>query len=256
MSRKLWLWIFLFGFPTIINAETIYYEGSSTVGKFISDANEVYQAAQFKINTIPESAGGEQCAWRRRCDMGGVARAVNPKYLKRGVVATLIGKDAIAVIVNQKNPLNELSKAQLKAIFTGKTTNWSQLGWQDATIQPLIVKKTSATRHVFANAILEGEDYQGVDVVTPDAKIIAEVYRNPYAIGQLSFAFIQNKSGIKPLVIEGETASVDNPDYPITRPLHIATYGPPRGAIKIFLDWALSAEGQKIVKQRFVGVSQ
>lgn len=235
-------------------AGTILYEGSSTIGKFITDASKVYPASQFEINTVPESAGGEQCAMRRACDMGGVAREVGDEFIQKGVVKTLIAKDAIAVLVNETNPVKALTKEQLKDIFTGKITNWSQVGGEDLPIHPLVVKEASATREVFAKAILEGAEYQGVEVVTPDAKIASAVMLDKTAIGQLSFAFLSGKQGIRALVIDNQEPTTENSHYPISRPLYITTHGEPQGEVKAFLEWTLSPHGQQLIKQRFVGV--
>lgn len=232
----------------------INYEGSSTIGKFITDATDNYKASTFTVDVVSESAGGEQCVMRKKCDMGGVARDVEQRFLDDGVVATLIAKDAIAAIVNGDNPITEITSAQLKDIFTGKIKNWSEIGGADLPIQAYVVKEASATRTVFAKAILGDDDYQGVEVMTPDAKMVTTVAREKGAIGQISFAFLQGKSGIKPLTIDGQPATVENMNYPITRPLYITTFGEPQGEIKAFLDWTLSPEGQTIIKQRFVGV--
>lgn len=241
-------------FPFHANAGSIRYTGSSTVGKFITDAKEVYEACTFKIDTLPESSGGEKCAAQQRCDMGGVARDVKKKYLDQGVVATLIGKDALAAIVNADNPITELSSDQLRAIFTGKTTNWSELGGPDLPIEVHIVKKGSATRKVFRKVILQGAEYEGCTVTTPDAMVVTEVGKNRGAIGQISFAFIKGKKIVRPLIVDGQEPTVNNPNYPITRNLFITTHGTPQGEVKTFLDWALSPKGQQVVKQRFVGV--
>jgi phosphate transport system substrate-binding protein len=237
-----------------VTAGNITYEGSSTVGKFITDAADIYMSSNFKVDVVSESSGGEQCVIRKKCDMGGVARDVDQRFLDDGVVATLIAKDAISAIVNENNPISELTSAQLKDIFTGKIKNWSELGGSDLPIHAYVVKEASATRTVFAKAILGDDDYQAVEVMTPDAKMVTMVAREKGAIGQISFAFLQGKQGIKPLNIDGHEATVENINYPITRPLYITTLGEPQGEVKAFLTWTLSPEGQKIVKQRFVGV--
>jgi phosphate transport system substrate-binding protein len=237
-------------------AETINYEGSSTIGKFMTDASKVYTASRFKINTVPESSGGEQCVVRGKCDMGGVARNVNQNFLAKGVVATLIGKDAIAAIVNTKNPVTNLSSEQLKGIFTGYLKNWAEVGGEDLPIKPLVVKSASATRHIFAKVILTGEKYQNTTVVTPDARMLSVVSREKGAIGQISLAFLLGKKGIKTIWVDGQEPNVNNFNYPITRNLHIVTQGHPQGEVKAFLDWTLSPEGQKVVKQRFIGIRQ
>jgi len=95
-------------------AATIKYVGSSTVGKFITDASQVYVKAKLKLDTRPESSGGESCATRGKCDIGGVARELKDSAVSKGVHATLIGKDAIGVIVHKDNPVQNLSSEQLK----------------------------------------------------------------------------------------------------------------------------------------------
>lgn len=254
MKRISILLISLFLFPVSIYAGTINYVGSSTVGKFIKDVSEVYKSSTFKVNIKSESLGGERCAVNGDCDIGGVARDIKKEFLDQGIVTTLIGKDAIAVIVNAENPIKALSSSQLKDIFTGRIKNWSELGGSKLGIKPMIVKKSSATRKVFQKVILGGEDYQRYKVITPDERIISEVSHDKGAIGQISFAFIKDKRGIRALAVDGQAASVNNSDYPITRPLYITTKGVPQGEVKTFLDWTLSSEGQEVLKQRFVGV--
>lgn len=241
--------------PFTAMAGTIKYEGSSTVGKFISDASATYSAASFKIKTASESSGGEKCAARNSCDVGGVAREVNTKFVDSGVNKTLIGKDAIAAIVNSSNPVNGLSADQLKGIFTGQITNWSEVGGPDLAITAYIVKKGSATRKVFRKVVMGDADYSGAKVMTPDAKIVTTVTREPGAIGQISFAFLKDVEGVKSLDVGGQQASVDNPNYPITRPLYLTTKGAPAGDVAKFIEWSLSDAGQAIVKQRFVGAN-
>lgn len=236
-------------------AGEIGYTGSSTVGKFIADASTSYKGSSIKSDTRPESSGGESCPLRAACDFGGVARVVKQAVLDQGVVATLIGKDAIAVVVNVDNPVKELSGNQIKGIFTGQIKNWSEVGGPDLAITTYVVKKGSATRMVMQAKVLGGADYEGATVVTPDAKIIPTVGRDKGAIGQISFAFLSGKSNIRPLAIDGQAASVDNPQYPITRPLYLTTKGTPAGEVKAFVDWALSADGQAVIKQRFIGVN-
>lgn len=236
------------------SADSLHYVGSSTVGKFISDAGTAYTDSALKMNTRPESGGGEQCATRGNCDIGGVAREVGEKFLKRGAHKTLIGKDAIAAIVHADNPTRGLSSAQLKGIFTGRITNWSEVGGPDLAIKPYIVKKGSATRKVFRNSVMGSADYQGPEVVTPDAKMLTVVGSEPGAIGQLSFAFLVGRSEVRALDVDGQVADVNNSNYPITRPLYLVTKGAPAGDAKRFIDWAVSDAGQQVVKQRFVGI--
>ena len=114
--------------------ETIKYIGSSTVGKFVSAAADVYKEASFDINTKPESGGGENATAAGKTDIGGVAREVREKILEKGVVANLIGRDAIGLIVHPSNPVESLTREQLQGIFAGTITNWNEVGGPDLSI--------------------------------------------------------------------------------------------------------------------------
>ncbi len=237
----------------------ISYVGSSTVGKFMHEAQKVYTAATFTINTKPESGGGETAISVGKADLGGVARDVKPAIIQKGVKAYLIGKDAIGVWVNKTNAVSNLSKEQLKKIFTGKITNWKEVGGSDATINVYIVSAQSATKKVFQKVILGGAGYKGktIKTIRPDAKIIDEIAKDKNGIGQLSFALGKGHpsgSKVKKVSVDGQAPTVNNPSYPITRPLHLITKGAAKGAVKDFIDWALSTDGQKVVKNNFIGI--
>ncbi len=215
----------------------------------------VFKSCNFKINTKPESGGGENATASGKTDLGGVAREVKPGILAKDVKKFLIGRDAIAVLVNASNPVSELSTAQLKGIFTGKITNWREVGGKDLAINVYIVNPQSATRKVFAKTVLGGASYAGdnVQTVRPDPAVADKVAADEAGIGQLSFALVGNQQGLKRVRPDGQEASVNNPAYPITRPLYLITKGEPAGEVKAFIDWALSDAGQEVVKRHFVG---
>lgn len=237
-------------------ADLIEYEGSSTIGRFISDAAVVYDGASFVVSTLSESIGGELCAVRRSCDIGGVANEVAMKWLANGVFKTLIGHDAIAVIVNSTNPIADLSSGQIEGIFSGRIKNWSEVGGPQLPIKTYIVGEASATRSVFRDKIMGRADYAGATVVEPDFAMISKVAGDPRAVGHLSLSFLAFKPGLKPVRVDGEDATVANTAYPIRRPLHLVTHGTPQGKVKAFIDWVLSDEGQAVVKARFLGVTE
>ncbi len=117
----------------------------------------------------------------------------------------------------------------------------------------LLLIKPQQLNKVFKKVVLKGNDYKA-KIVKPDAKIIRLVSKQEGAIGQISFAFIIGNDAVKAIKPDGQEASVTNSNYPITRPLNLVTKGQPTGEAKKFIDWALSPAGQKVVKQRFVGV--
>ena len=245
--------------PGIDAQEKIKYIGSSTVGVFVKEAAKVYKAAVFNINTKPESRGGEIAAAHAMTDIGGVAREVKSEILERGVKKFLIGKDAIGVWVNADNRVTALSTEALIGIFTGKITNWKDVGGSDMAITVYIVNPQSATRKVFQEKVLDGRKYEGerIRTIRPDPAILDRLGEDKGGIGQLSFALAvahPSENRVRRIKIDGQPASVENSDYPITRPLYLVTKGEPTGASKAFIEWAISPEGQAIVKKFFVGI--
>lgn len=238
--------------------DSLQYIGSSTVGKFMHEAAKEYKDASFNINTKPESGGGENATVVGRTDLGGVAREVKPQILEKGVKKFLIGKDAIGVWVNAGNPVASLTADQVKGIFTGQIRNWKEVGYDDATINIYIVNTQSATRKVFSQIIMDGEKYNGkVTTIRPDPAIMEKVAADKYGIGHLSFALGNGhpqEEAVKKISIGDQAPSVNNPDYPIFRPLYLITKGEPEGAAKNFIEWTTSEAGQKIVKKYFIGI--
>ncbi|MDX8394169.1 MAG: phosphate ABC transporter substrate-binding protein, partial [Mariprofundales bacterium] len=245
----------MFFIPTLsVAAEKteISYIGSSTISKYINAASKVYPDAAFLLNTRLESSGGEKWIAHDRGDIGGVARKVKQKYLAMGVVATLIGYDGVGVVVHHENPIKNLTSMQIKDIFTGKIKNWQEVGGEDKKIVIHLPASNSATYSVFQRLVLAGKQYADHETIIPDKNIINGVAIDKGSIGVLSFAFLHGHKGVHTLMVDGQEASVNNSNYPITRPLHLTTHGKPTGNVKKFIDWTLSPEGQAVIKKYFI----
>ncbi|MCH7696056.1 MAG: phosphate ABC transporter substrate-binding protein [Proteobacteria bacterium] len=257
--KKLVIFIFMMIFEGVFISPCIAeirYEGSSTIAKFMYEAITVYKESNFKIITDTESEGGETSVVEGRADIGGVAREVSQSVLDQGVKATLIGRDGIAIITNISNSINNLTMAQVKKIFTGKIKNWSEVDEPNLPIDVFYMAPISATHLVFKNVVLDGENYAG-KVISPDRRIIGWVRREEHkgSIAHISFSFLDSvKPKIKRIRINNENPSLENINYPITRPLYLVTKGQPEGEVKKFIDWVLSPTGQAILKKRFLGV--
>jgi phosphate transport system substrate-binding protein len=235
-------------------APRIRYEGSSTVGRFITDSLPKYRAALFNVSTLSESSGGEACLVAKRCDIGGVASEPTGDLKKLGLQKVLIGYDAIAAIVNSENPVSDLSKTQLQQIFSGAVNNWSALGGPDLPITVFATQERSATHRIFRAAILGEKPYGPVKKVSFDSKIITEVANEPGAIGQISTSFLYGKTRIRALTIAGVQPNAAGGGYPITRPLYLLTTNQPEEPVRAFLKWVLSEPGQRVLGQRFAGI--
>ena len=238
--------------PTSASITTLHYIGSSTIANFIRDAEPVYGRVHFALDTESESAGGEQAIMEGVADIAGVARPPRAETLAKGIVATMIGQDAIAVIVHPKNTVTGLSLAQLRGIFGGAIRNWKEVGGEDMPVHPIIVGPESATRKMFRSRVLGKEDYARCEVTRPDSNVITKVASDPVAIGQISFSFLGECGRVRPLQVDGQQPRVDNLAYPITRPLYLLWW-PGRTSAARFVAWVQSEEGQSLVKRRFVG---
>ena len=231
------------------------YVGSSTIGQFIQDAESVYAESQFVLDTEGESSGGEAAILEGRADLAGVARQPSASVLAKGVSATLIGQDAIAVVVQEDNPVKNLSREQLKRIFTGEIRNWRELGGPEEAIRAMIVDSSSATRSVFRSAVLGVDNFHGCQVVRPDAAIVERVAADPGAIGTISLSFLKPGVGVRILSVDNQLPLRTNQNYPITRKLYLLWW---RGRARVlrFIEWTASEPARAILLARFSVASE
>ena len=168
-------------------------------------------------------------------------------------IETVVAKDGLSVYVNDSNPLNELTMAQLKAIFTGKVTSWKEVGGPDAKIIPYSRENSSGTYVFFKEHVLENADYTPRAQAMPGtAAVVNAVAKEKFGIGYGGAAYAK---GIKVLKIKKEggaaiapsDATIKDGSYPLSRPLFFYVGPKPNADIKGFTDWVLSPAGQAIV---------
>lgn len=169
--------------------------------------------------------------------------------------------DGISVVINKNNPVIELSIEQISKIFTGETTNWSEVGGNDADIVVTSRDSSSGTfgyfkeRVVQINKTLEENDYTQMALfLASNAAIREEVSGNEDAIGYIGLGYLDDS--IKAVNVIGEEAAegvapsienIQNGTYPISRPLYIYTPNSDLTDLEqAFLDFAKGEEGQAI----------
>ena len=124
----------------VFSDDEISYSGSSTIGMSILEAGAVKAFEQktglkFKSIEQPGSGKGIKALLEGKVTVAGASRKLEAEEKKQNLIGTAIGYDAIAVFVNKKNPVNNLTKEQIKGIFTGKIKNWKEVGGKDAPIR-------------------------------------------------------------------------------------------------------------------------
>ena len=232
--------------------KALCYAGSSTVGTFMVAADQVYFEARITLDTSGESDGGEQAILESACHLAGVAREPSPGLIQAGVRATLIGRDALAIIVHPSCGVDVLSLTDAGRVFRGEIENWTELGGADLEVQGFVVAKGSATRGLLRQQLLGGDDLVDCEEVLPDAALVERVAGTPGGVGAISFAFQQGHRGVRAVALDGQRPGVTNFDYPLARPLHLL-WRPEDSSARKFVEWALSPAGQRIVMQHFVG---
>jgi len=165
-------------------------------------------------------------------------------------LATLVARDALSVYLNPENPVRNLSLAQVQGIFTGKVTNWREVGGNEGEIVVLSRSPNSGTYLYFQEHVLEEQDYVASAVVMPTtAAIVAAIEKNSHAIGYGGLAYGQqlvhcNINGVAPT-----EENVRKETYPIARYLYFYTIRKPEGVVKLFIDWVVSPVGQRVAQE-------
>ncbi len=165
---------------------------------------------------------------------------------------TVVAYDGLAVIVNESNPIKNLTKDQVEKIFAGDVTDWSAVGGQAGKVSIYTRNTSSGTYSDFKELAMKKRDYAGSSQkMAGNEQIAAEVGKNPSGIGYVGLAYIK-APGIRVVSIDGATPShksVQAKSYPYARPTFYYTNGSPQGEAKEFVDFTLSATGQKIADQ-------
>src|SRR4051794_3570930 len=165
---------------------------------------------------------------------------------------TIVAYDGIAVIVNANNPLKGLTKKQVEQIFTGEIADWSAVGGGSGKISIYTRNTSSGTYSDFKELAMKKRDYAGgSQKMAGNEQIASEVGKSANGIGYVGLAY-DKAPGIKALPIDGVLPSVQTvqgKSYPYARPTFYYTNGDPSGLAKQFLDFTISAAGQKIVQQ-------
>lgn len=159
-------------------------------------------------------------------------------------------KDGLSVYLHEKNPVSNLTMAQLKDIYTAKITNWKELGGKDAKIILYSRENNSGTYVFFKDEVLKGADYAANAQNLPGtAAVVNAVSKDPNAIGYGGAAYAKGIKFAKINGYEPNTENIKTGKYPLARYLYIYLRNKPSGNIKKFIDWILSPEGQKVVTE-------
>jgi phosphate transport system substrate-binding protein len=255
--------------------------GSTTVKPIVDKAAEAYQKlhpeTQFAVGA-GGSGQGIKLAGSGEVQIGMSSRDLKSEEKTQypNLNSVKIGLDGIAIVVNAANPVKQITAQQVVDVYTGKITNWKDLGGQDAPITLISVNKKHGTLDGFAeNFKLETKcdgneagvpmyfktkgtgDYSATSATTVDGNksVLAAIVTQPNAIAFASLGAVQvlaaKGAAVKALDLDGVTATEANVvdgKYTFQRTLYVLTNGAPTGDIDSFVKFLTSNEGQAIVK--------
>ena len=232
---------------------TVSTDGSTSMEKVINSLGESFMAANkdVKFTYNPTGSGsGIQAVSEGRCDIGLSSRALKSDEKESGLTETVLALDGIAIVVSPENPVSDLTLEQIADIYTGKITNWKDLGGNDAEIVLIGREAGSGTRDGFESITDTKDACQYRQELTSTGDVITTVSQNPNAIGYASLAAI--KDSVKALTVNGVApteATVKDGTYLVQRPFVLVT----KEGVALsetaqkFFDFATSADAASII---------
>jgi len=230
--------------------------GSTTVQPLAEKLAEAFTVKHPEVQIIVQGGGssvGVKSAGQGTVDVGAASRKLKDSEKEQypDLKVFTIARDGIAIVVHPDVPVDGLTKDQVRDIFAGKITNWSEVGGPEVPIVVVSREEGSGTRAAFEEMVMgkKGPPIVDTAILQPsNGAVRTTVSTTPNSIGFLSFGYLDES--VKALAIDEVEATEENAAsgvYPIVRPLNLLTKGEPTGVVKAWLGFILSEEGQKII---------
>jgi phosphate transport system substrate-binding protein len=244
--------------------------GSTTVQPLAERLGEAYMEINPDVAVEVKGGGssvGVTSAGEGTVDIGMASREVKDSEFDTfpNLQVFTIARDGIAIVTNPGTELPSLTVEQVRHLFAGEISNFSEVGGPDVPITIVSREEGSGTRAAFEDLVMKYKDAAGEKqekLITENAilqqsngQVRTTVASTPNSIGYLSFGFLDDTT--IPVPIDGVEPTVDNVkagDYPISRPLNMITPGAPNELAEAFLAFILSDLGQEIVAEDYITV--
>jgi phosphate transport system substrate-binding protein len=230
--------------------------GSTSVQPVAENLANAFMAKHPEVMITVQGSGssvGVKSAGEGTVDIGNASREIKSTELDEypDLVVHTIARDGIAIVVHPDVPVDGLTKDQVKGIYEGSITMWSEVGGSNTPIIVVGREEGSGTRGAFGELVMGDDEFAMVEtaILQPsNGALVTTVSTTPDSIGFISFGYIDEST--KPLAMDGVEPTVANAnsgDYAVVRRLNMLTKGQPTGVVKDFLDFVFSDEGQAIV---------
>jgi len=252
VAAALVMGLFTFGFA--VSAADVTMSGSTTILPIAQAVAEAYAG----IYEIEVSGGGSGVGITNLIDgttmICDSSRALKPEEYAAAVAKSVypmmwyVANDALSPIVHPSNPVSDLTMTQLKQIYAGEITNWSEIGGANTPILVVSRDSSSGTYGSWNDLILKGAAVTtGAVYTSSNADVANEVAGNPNAIGYVGLGYLNGS--VKAVAVGGIHATVQTAldrTFPIARPLFMVTNAFPTGPAFNVLMWILSDDGQHL----------
>lgn len=228
-------------------------DGSTSMEKVIGALGESFmannQGTTFTYNPTG-SGSGIKAVLEGRCDIGLSSRSLKDDEKSEGLKETVLAYDGIAIIVNPENPVNNLDLETIAKLYTGETTNWKDVGGNDAEVVLIGREAGSGTRDGFESITGTADKCRYRQELTSTGDVITTVSQNPNAIGYASLASL--KDSVKALTVGGVAPTeetVKDGSYVVQRPFVLVTKDGTAlsETAQKFFDYATSADAAGII---------
>ncbi|MDY6053594.1 MAG: phosphate ABC transporter substrate-binding protein [Anaerovibrio sp.] len=203
--------------------------GSTSMEKVIGILSEAFMEDNPGVTITYDASGsgtGIEAVSKGNTDIGLASRALKKSEKEKGLVEKTVAFDGIALIVNEKAPLNDLTTAQVAGLFTGDISDWSAIGGKAGAVAAIGREAGSGTRDGFESITKTKDKCKLAQELTSTGAVIEAVKNSEAAIGYASYASVVNQPGIKILKINGVACSnenIANGSYVIQRPFNLIT---------------------------------
>ncbi|MFA5815954.1 MAG: phosphate ABC transporter substrate-binding protein [Bacteroidales bacterium] len=252
--------------PAMIQAQSFKIKGSDTVMPLSQAEAEAFMKKNSKASIAVTGGGsgvGLAAIISGTTDIAQASRSMKmDEKLKmqeagKAFKEVIIAYDALAVIVNPSNPVSQLTREQLEGIFTGKITNWKEVGGADLRIVAYSRETSSGTYEFFKDHVLNKKNFGTNALLMPaTGAIVQSVSQTKGAIGYVGLAYLEKSVKAlevsydkgKSYIVPSVTSAIDK-TYPITRPLYYYYLASIEKTVSAYINFILSPEGQKIVSE-------
>lgn len=228
--------------------------GSTSVQPFSEILAEKFMSQNPNIKIEVQGGGsgaGIKAAQDGAAEIGSSSRDLKPEE-KPTLKEFVIAKDGIAIVVHPSNTIADLKLDDVKKIFAGQVTNYKQVGGPDQEISLITREEGSGTRGALEELVMGKDNPISPKAIVQNSTgaVRTAVASDPKAIGFVSAASVnQEVKAVKVDGVDPSTANIGNGTYKISRPFLYLTKAEPTGAVKTYIDFVLSKEGQDLLEK-------